>query len=73
MTPDEVRNLSDARLREHLRDLQLEIALLAPFIETKEERTQRTIKVIRGTVLMAGGLVFAAFEPSGAVLALLGG
>jgi hypothetical protein len=73
MTPDEVRSLSDARLREHLRDLRLEIGLLAPFIEAREERTQRTIKVIRGTVLMAGGLVFATFEPAGAILALLGG
>lgn len=73
MTPDEVRGLSDARLREHLRDLRLEIGLLRPHIETRAQRTERTIKVLRGTVLMSGGLMVATLDPSGAVLVLLGG
>jgi hypothetical protein len=73
MAAEELRNLSDAELSERLRDVQLTIGLLGSQIETKNERRNRTIKVIRGTILTAGGFIVATIDSLGLLLVLLGG
>jgi hypothetical protein len=69
----DLRDLTDAALIEYLRDLRLRIALLGPQIETAKDRRGRTIKVLRGTVLTAGGFLAATIDPLGLLLVLLGG
>jgi ribosomal protein L29 len=73
MAAEELRDLSDVELKERLRDVRLTIGLLGPQIETRKKRKSRTIKVIRGTVLMAGGFIAATIDPLGLTLVLFGG
>src|SRR5581483_2346882 len=65
--------LSDRELNEYLLRLNQRIADLAPRLDTPRERNRRTVKVLRGTILIAGGLFTATVDPIGVVLLLLGG
>jgi hypothetical protein len=73
MAAVDLPGLSDTELLERLRDLRLQIALLAPDIETREDRRRRTTKIVRGTILAAGGFIGATIDPMGLMLVLLGG
>jgi hypothetical protein len=73
MAAVDLRDLSDVELIDHLRDLRLQIALLEPNIETWKDRRRRTIKIVRGTILTAGGFIGATIDPLGLLLVVLGG
>src|SRR5947209_3538071 len=73
MAAEQLGNLSDAELNDRLREMRLTVGLLGPQIETRKERRNRTMKVVRATVLTAGGLIAATIDSLGLLLVLLGG
>ncbi len=73
MAEVDLRRLSDDELKDYLRDLTIRIALLEPHLETSEDRRRRTVKIVRGTILSAGGFLGAEKSPLGFLLVLLGG
>jgi hypothetical protein len=71
--PDvDLRRLSDAELIDHLRDVRLRIAVLEPQIQTRTDRIRGTIKVVRGTILVAGGILTMTADLFAFLLILLG-
>lgn len=73
MAPIDLRGITDIELLEQLRNLRLRIALLEPHIDTARDRTRRTTKIVRGTILTAGGFLAATIDPLGLLLVVLGG
>jgi hypothetical protein len=73
MAAVDLPGLSDSELLERLQALRLQIALLEPDIEDRKDRRRRTIKIVRGTILAAGGFLGATVDPMGLFLVLLGG
>jgi hypothetical protein len=57
--PRNLEELSNRELVEYARDLSYKIGALDAQIETTAARRKRTIKIIRSTVLISGGLVGA--------------
>ena len=55
----DLRSLSDRELGNHVRDVVLRIAVLEVQIEPVAARRARTIKIVRSTILMGGGLLAA--------------
>jgi hypothetical protein len=65
--------LSDPELANLIRNLAVRIAVLAPQIEPRVHARKRTIKIVRSTALMAGGLLTATVvDLVGLIISLLG-
>ncbi len=69
---DDLKNLSDDELLNLIHDLQIETDTLLPFIDDDRIWNQRTVKLIRGTILTAGGFFGAAFDALSLLLVLVG-
>jgi hypothetical protein len=71
-TPD-LSSLSDTELSEHISRLNLRIAELAPQLDTSRDQRRRTVRIVRGTILTAGGLFTAGtVDLLGILLVILG-
>jgi hypothetical protein len=55
-----------------IRDLRLQIVVYQAQLEVPTASRQRTIKIIRNTILTAGGIYGATFTLAAAILAVLG-
>jgi hypothetical protein len=70
--PD-LRGLSDRELGNYVRDTVLRIARLESQIEPAAARRKRTVKIVRSTILMGGGLLAATVvDLLALIIALLG-
>ena len=71
-----IANIHDASAHElgtHIRNLSIRIARLEGQIEPRGRARARTIKIVRSTILMAGGLLTAtAIDMLGLILTFLG-
>ena len=70
--PLDSMQLTDHELGNFIRDLRLRVAANEAQLESPSAGRQRTIKILRGTILTAGGLVGASFEPFSIVLTIIG-
>lgn len=68
----ELRDLSDRELTDHIRNLERDIAAFGAQIEPAAAKRKRTVKIVRATVLTAGGFFAASFDFLGTVFILLG-
>lgn len=69
--PD-LAQLTDRDLGNFIRDLRFQIVAAQAQLEAPTADRRRTVKLFRGTVLLAGGLIGATFEPLTAFLAVVG-
>jgi len=67
-----LRDLSDRELADHVRGLERDIAAFGAQLEPASAKRKRTVKIVRATVLTAGGLFAASFDFLGIALTLLG-
>jgi hypothetical protein len=58
----DLRDLSDHELADHIRILERDIASFGARIEPAAAKRKRTIKIVRATVLTAGGFFVASFD-----------
>jgi len=69
---DDLAQLTNDELVDLINDLQIEAEALVPFVEDRRAWNRRTIRLVRGTVLTAGGFFGATFDPISLLLVLLG-
>lgn len=72
MPPPDLRAFSDRDLSHYARDLAYRIAALEARIEPATASRKRTIKIVRSTVLMGGGLLAATLDLFALIITLLG-
>lgn len=71
--PSNLAELSDRELIDYARDLAYRIGALEGQIESPVARRKRTVKIIRSTILISGGLVGATLvDLLGLVITVLG-
>ena len=71
--PSDFAELSDRELVEYARDLAYRIGTLEGQLESGPARRKRTIKIIRSTILISGGLIGATIvDLLGLVITVLG-
>ncbi len=68
----DIARLSISELEDFIQDCRLRIARCEAQIEPSAFQRRRTFKILRGTVLMAGGFFGATFDPITLFLILLG-
>ena len=69
---DDLTRLTEDELVDLIHDLQIEADALVPFVEDRRTWNRRTIRLVRGTILTAGGFFGATFDPIALLLVLLG-
>jgi hypothetical protein len=71
--PADLRDLSDRDLGLYAHDVFHRISALEAQIESPASRRKRTVKIVRSTILMSGGLMAASFvDLLALILTLLG-
>lgn len=70
--PADLARYSNQQLGNLIRDLRLQIAAYQAQLESPSAPGQRTIKVVRSTILTAGGIYGLTFTLLAALLAIIG-